>query len=247
VPAVLSNAAPEWDTFQQKNVSIKRDYFDELVALNGVEIVKHNFADYDFDNNAHEVHKSDFLRWHLLNTHGGVWSDFDILYTAPITAMKDNTDLNQSVDTALCPLKPPHKHTVGFMMSSQNNAFFQAIGKQAKLAYDPAVYQCMGSDLINDQFDTFESLGDAFDDNTFVFLDKNCVYSLTSKDIESFYCPVDQRIQKKMNSSAVIGFHWFAGHPLSQAFENEVTASNIDNYNNLLSTIIKDYNNETCN
>lgn len=247
IPAVLSNAAPEWDTFQQKNVNIKRDYFDKLIEITGIEITKHNFLDYGFDNNAHEVHKSDFLRWHLLNTHGGVWSDFDILYTAPITEIKDNTCLNQSVDTALCPLNPPHKHTVGFMMSSQGNAFFQAIGNQARAAYEPAVYQCMGSNLINDQFDTFESLGAAFNNNTFVFLDKNCVYSLTSKDIESFYRPVDQRLQKKMNSGAVIGFHWFAGHPLSQAFENDVTAENIDNYNNLLSTIIKDYNNETCN
>jgi hypothetical protein len=247
VPAVLSNAAPEWDTFQQKNINIQRDYFNELALIDNVEIVKHNFSDYNFDNNAHEVHKSDFLRWHLLNTHGGVWSDFDILYTASITSIKDNTEQNQSVDTALCPLKPPHKHTVGFMMSSQNNAFFQAIGEQARLAYDPAVYQCMGSDLINTQFDTFESFGAAFGSNSFVFLDKNCVYSLTSKDIESFYCPVDQKIQKKMSHSSVIGFHWFAGHPISQAFENELTVENVDNYNNLLSTIIKDYNNETCN
>jgi hypothetical protein len=246
VPAALSNAAPEWDTFQQKNINIKRDYFNELALIDNVEIVKHNFSNYNFDNNAHEVHKSDFLRWHLLDKHGGIWSDFDILYTAPVVAIKDNTTINHSVDTALCPLKPPHKHTVGFMMSSQNNAFFQAIGEQARLAYNPEVYQCMGSDLIN-CYDTFESFGKAFSSNTFVFLDKNCVYSLTSKDIESFYCAVDQKIQKKMNHSSVIGFHWFAGHPLSQAFENELTEENIDNYNNLLSTIIKDYNNETFN
>jgi len=240
VPAVLSNAAPEWDTFQQKNVNIKRDYFNELAAISGVDIVKHDFSSYNFDNNAHEVHKSDFLRWHLLAKHGGVWSDFDILYTAPMSNIKENTDLNQLVDTALCPLKPPHKHTVGFMLSSQNNVFFQAVGEQARLAYNPAVYQCMGSDLIN-KYDTFESFGEAFTSNTFVFLNKNCVYSLTSKDIESFYCDVDQKIQKKMNNTSVIGFHWFAGHPLSQAFENELTEENIDNYSNLLSTIIKGY------
>jgi hypothetical protein len=240
VPTIASNAAPEWDTFQQKNAQIQRDYFNKLVAINKVEIIKHNFSDYNFDNNAHEVHKSDFLRWHLLAQHGGVWSDFDILYTAPMCNLEENSESNHLVDTALCPLKPPQKHTVGFMLSSKNNVFFQTIGEQASSEYNPTVYQCMGSDLIN-QYNTFESFGEVFASNTFVFLNKNCVYSLTSKDIKSFYCEVDRKIQKKINNSSVIGFHWFAGHPLSQEFENELTEENIDNYNNLLSTIIKGY------
>jgi len=247
VPAFLSNATPAWDTFQQKNINIKHDYFDKLTDIKGVTIVKHDFSDYDFDNNAHEVHKSDFLRWHLLAKHGGLWSDIDILYTASMSWLAENTDSNHAVDTALCPLKPPHKHTVGFMLSSQGNNFFQYIGKLAQDAYNPATYQCMGSDLINDQFKTFDSFSETFANHKFVFLNKNCVYPVTSKNINYFYRAVDLDVRKKINHKNVVGYHWFAGHPQSQTFENEFTADNIDKYNNLLTTVIKEFQLETFN
>jgi hypothetical protein len=247
VPVVLSKATPAWDTFQQKNVNIRHDYFDKLTDINGVTIVKHDFLDYNFDNNAHEVHKSDFIRWHLLAKYGGLWSDIDILYTEPISCLKENTDSTHAVDTALCPLKPPHKHTVGFMLSCQGNKFFQYISEQAQSAYNPATYQCMGSDLINNRFKTFDSFVEKFTDHNFIFLNKNCVYPLTSKRIEMFYQTVDSEIKKTLNNTAIIGVHWFAGHPLSQEFENQLTPDNINEYNNLLSTIIKRYQHETFN
>jgi mannosyltransferase OCH1-like enzyme len=107
VPAIPSNAAPAWDTFQQKNVNIEHDYFSELSGIDGVTIVEHDFSDYDFDNNAHEVHKSDFLRWRLLSTEGGVWSDIDILYVKPMNSLVENVEeeYQQSIDAFLCNFK----------------------------------------------------------------------------------------------------------------------------------------------
>ena len=239
VPAFLSNASPAWDTFQQKNINITHDYFDKLTDIKGVTIVKHDFSDYNFDNNAHEVHKSDFLRWHLLSEHGGLWSDIDILYTASMSWLAENTDSNHEIDTALCPLKPPHKHTVGFMLSSQNNNFFQYIGELARTAYNPATYQCMGSDLINQRFKTFNSFAETFTNHNFIFLNKNCVYPLTSKNIDYFYRDVNIDVCKEINHKNVVGYHWFAGHPLSQEFENKFDKNNLDNYNNILVAILK--------
>jgi hypothetical protein len=43
-----------------------------------------------------------------------------------------------------------------------------------------------------------------------------------------------------------LGFHWFAGHPQSQIFENTLTANTVNEHNNLLSTVIKEYKFETC-
>jgi hypothetical protein len=71
------------------------------------------------------------------------------------------------------------------------------------------------------------------------------VYSITSKEIEMFYQSIDSRTQKKLSSTGTIGFHWFAGHPLSQQFENTLTLDNVGEYNNLLSTIIKEIPVET--
>jgi hypothetical protein len=242
-PKTLSMARPQWDSFQQKNSQVQQDYFDQL-ALLPVTIVQHDFARYKFDNQAHEVHKSDFLRWKLLSKQGGVWSDIDILYVQPMHQLLENCAEFSNVDTALCPLLPPGKHTIGFLMSSPGNNFFQSIGRRARSAYDPESYQCMGSNLINQRFRSLNQFQRQFKQNNFVFLDKACVYSIDSKSIEKFFQVPDQDIMKKLNNKKVIGFHWFAGHPLSQEFENILTADNVDQHNNILTTAIRNFTNE---
>ncbi len=197
VPQILSTAQPTWDSFQQKDINIAQDYFDQLSSLN-VDIVQHNFDEYKFNNQAHEVHKSDFLRWKLLGTVGGLWSDIDILYSQPITNLAENVPEYQNLDTGLVPLIPPSKHTVGFLLSSANNRFYQYISKIARAQYNPNLYQCMGSDLINTNFKTTESLSEKFPKQKFVFLNRHCVYSITSKTIEYFYQTVDLNVRKKI-------------------------------------------------
>jgi hypothetical protein len=245
MPTKLSRAKPAWDSFQQKDIDLASDYTAQLKSLD-VGIVYHDFGRYRFKNQAHEVHKSDFLRWRLLGQHGGLWSDIDILYTRPMDQLEENLPKNADIDAVLCPLNPPDKHTVGFLLSSANNKFFKHIAGLAKKEYNPNVYQCMGSDLINQRFKTFESFGEQFPTNQFMFLNRNCVYSITSKTIEMFYQSVDANISKKINNKSVIGFHWFAGHPRSQLFENALTADTVNEYDNLLSTVIKEYQHETC-
>ena len=70
------------------------------------------------------------------------------------------------------------------------------------------------------------------------------MYSIDSKSIEKFYQVPDQDIMKKLKNKKVIGFHWFAGHPLSQEFENTLTANNVDQHNNILTTAIRNFTNE---
>ena len=242
-PKILSTAQPKWDTFQQKNSLVQQDYFDQLAQL-PVTVIPHDFARYKFDNQAHEVHKSDFLRWKLLGKHGGVWSDIDILYVRPMHQLLENCAEFGKVDTALCPLLPPGKHTIGFLMSSPNNKFFQSLSRRARAAYDPETYQCMGSNLINQRFQSLDHFQRQFKQNNFVFLDKSCVYVIDSKSIEKFYQTPDAGILKKFNNKKVIGFHWFAGHPLSQELENQLTANNINQFNNILTTAIRKTLNE---
>jgi len=228
-PAVSSSAPAEWTN------SIKQDFRDQLGSLD-VTVVAHDFDSYGFTNQAHEVHKSDFLRWQLLAEQGGVWSDIDIFYTNPIDNLKENTVENSGVDVALCPLKPPHKHTVGFMLGSRANAFYQSIGQLAVANYNKDVYQCMGSDLINGRFETLESFGQQFPDNQFIFLDKRCVYTITSKTIELFY----QETNKRHNNSEIIGYHWFGGHPRSQEFENDLNPETVNKHSHFLARVIQE-------
>jgi hypothetical protein len=228
-PATNSQAPVTWTN------RIEQDFRDQINTLD-VTVVEHNFDLYGFTNQAHEVHKSDFLRWRLLADQGGVWSDIDIFYVGPIDNLRENTAENSGIDVALCPLKPPKKHTVGFMLAAKNNPFYQYIGQLAVENYNQDVYQCMGSDLINRRFETVETFDQQFPNTEFIFLDKKCVYTITSKTIESFYQPTN----KKHNSSEIIGYHWFGGHPRSQEFENTLIPATVNKHSHFLAQVIQE-------
>jgi hypothetical protein len=232
-PVTNSQAPSTWIN------NIKQD-FRNLISTLDVAVVEHDFDSYGFSNQAHEVHKSDFLRWRLLATEGGVWSDIDIFYIKPMECLEENNLQHANIGVALCPLKPPHKHTVGFMLASKHNAFYQYMSQVALLNYNPDVYQCMGSDLINGRFESFESFGRQFPNDQFVFLNKKSVYAITSKIIDYFYQPVDPALNKKFNSPQVIGYHWFGGHPQSQDFENNLQPETINDYNHFLARAIQE-------
>lgn len=48
------------------------------------EIIEVDLEELNFRNDVSEVYKSDFLRWFLLSTEGGLWSDMDVLYIKPM-------------------------------------------------------------------------------------------------------------------------------------------------------------------
>ena len=92
------NKVKSWKGNEQKDEYIGKDYFNELVKIDNVFI-----HDIDFDllnfkyNEASEVIKSDFFRLYILNKYGGLWSDFDIIYTNSIEeyySTKNTTNKN---------------------------------------------------------------------------------------------------------------------------------------------------------
>ena len=60
------------------------------------------------------------------------------------------------------------------------------------------------------------------------------------KEVHIIHAENRKEAQKKINSQQVVGFHWFAGHPLSQEFENNFNPETNNQYNNLLSTVVKE-------
>ena len=232
-PITDSQAPADWDN------NIKQDFRDQITMLD-VNVVEHNFDQYEFDNRAHEVHKSDFLRWRLLATEGGLWSDIDIFYVNPMECLEENTPHHANINVALCPLKPPHKHTVGFMLASEHNDFYKYMSKVALTNYHKDVYQCMGSDLLNAGLKHFEVFGQQFPANQFVFLNKKSVYVITSKTIDQFYQPTGTDSNKKFNSTPIIGYHWFGGHPQSQQFETDLQPETLTDYTHFLARKIQE-------
>jgi hypothetical protein len=236
VPAVLSRNEPTWNSNEQKDLLIVKDYFDQLADLN-IKIIKHDFAD-SIGNDSHEVHKSDFLRWEILYKEGGLWSDIDIIYNNPMSNLKENIDSNAVASIILCPYRN-NNHSVGFMLSSKDNDFFRHIHELAKTHYNPEKYQSIGSSLLDDNFHRKRKIDAQFPKLPSMYIDEKCVYALNVERIPDFYIDMNTELENTINDTEVVGFHWYAGHPLSQAFESKLDVENLDNYNNILSTAIK--------
>lgn len=103
----------------------------------------------DFPQDMTEVHRSDLLRWRLLHTMGGFWSDIDIVYFRPMLDLK----LDYSSDALLCWGEIPelaHWQAIGFLAGAPGSPLFKAMEELGlALAKVPALdYQEFGTNLL---------------------------------------------------------------------------------------------------
>ena len=73
-----------WTSHEQKLKYTENCYLSELKRIKNLIIRKVDFNKIGFYNEASEVIKSDYFRYHILQKYGGVWSDMDIMYTNSI-------------------------------------------------------------------------------------------------------------------------------------------------------------------
>lgn len=238
-PKIVGSIEETWETNEQKGSDIQVDYFDQLSNLN-VEIIQHDFEEYGFTNNAHEVHKSDFIRWYLLGTEGGLWSDFDILYYRPMDELLENKQDNRNATASICYYTDPYWVSIGFILSSSNNEFYQHIHKLSKDNFDKKQYQSIGCKLFENEYTTpFELTNSNF---KLLTLKPISVYPLDAFNVRYYYRPIKKKVLTLLNNKEVIGFHWFGGHKDSRDLENNLTPNNLLDYDNILSLIIQRLN-----
>lgn len=56
------------------------------------------------DDHMREVYRSDLIRWFLLRTHGGLWSDMDIIYLRSLESMDWNNQTNAQIKSLGLPV-----------------------------------------------------------------------------------------------------------------------------------------------
>ena len=140
-PIETSDASP-WKE-QQADPITGRDWFDELSPY--AEICTFDFALLGIPPETPEVIKSDCLRWHLLHTFGGLWSDFDIVYVKPMWEPGASADawLSQHTDFRGQPF-----FTIGFMLAAAGCPFIGAVLREALDTFNPSEYQSAGSEAL---------------------------------------------------------------------------------------------------
>ncbi|BCS83202.1 putative glycosyltransferase [Cotonvirus japonicus] len=216
-----------WVTTEQKTKYIGRDYWDDLIKLPNVKIITMDFKNIGFDNDISEVIKSDYIRWYILSTVGGIWSDMDILYINSL----DNTIFNdeKDFDTMIFDINETEQYyPIGFFMASPNNLFFKKLLNLAKTYYDPTKYQSIGATMIKKIWPKNSNIIKDFPNLKLLIEDKYIYlpYEWTELD-KLFDYECTENLRKK-----TIGIHWFNGSESAKNYQN-----NFDKLLNKNSTI----------
>lgn len=223
-----SNTTMSWWSHEQKYDITCKDFFPELMEL-PIDKCSVDFEDFGFKNDMSEVHKSDFIRLHLLSTIGGVWSDLDIFYIKPMSTLYFNSITNKNIETFYCDHR--YGHSIGFMIASQGNKWFKKLMEIAKKEYNPLQYQALGAVIYNKYFNTFEAVNSI---TPAINMSMDVVYPHDASNIESI---LDTNTPKFTDET--IGLHWYAGSPIWKDFMNR-TNGGLDNLpNNVIGNLLK--------
>jgi hypothetical protein len=209
------------------------DWFPALKSL-PIEQQEVDFVDHEFGNDIAEVHKSDYLRLHLLATQGGLWSDMDIIYFRPITALAVNVEINKDKDTFVCmAFHGNYNHSAGFLMATQESRYYDILKRKCLSEYNPNNYQGIGVEMFNKYYPDMASINKVC---SAVNIGMEAVYAHDALHVPEFFSSSVTRFTK--NS---IGVHWYAGHPLWAKFI-ELTNGGIKNLgNSIICNVLKQF------
>jgi len=228
-----------WVTSEQKIEYTGKDYYPELKKLDYVNINKFDFKDIGIDENTSEVFKSDILRWHLLDTVGGGWSDMDVLYIKPLEELElEGTLLTGTLDEIeTVVVFDGYHHIIGFYLTKPNVGLFKTIFEESKVRLNIREYQSVGSSLLMRMYPT-----------TNVLVQKNPSLKICNLPMDIIYPYNDSKINQLFNSddmslltNRTVGIHWYNGSHISKEFNNNYDPSDSDK-KNVITELIKKYN-----
>jgi len=222
-----------WTTTEHKyKVKIKKDYYEKLKEL-PITFIEIDFKLLNIDNRLPEVHKSDYLRWYLLSTIGGLWSDMDIIYFDSINKININQKYNKKVDTIVC--YNPGYFSIGFMLSSSSNDFYKDLWEKSQSGvYKSTDYQTLGVQLMKPLMKDITYIKEKYSHLKIANLLMENVYSYTSYMLNLLY----NSTNLEYIIDETIGVHWYAGSPLASKSINEITHENYKLFNNVVAKVV---------
>lgn len=218
-----------WITYENKEQSSDyTDFFPELKKL-PIEFETIDMNKYYINNNIPEVHKSDFIRLIQLHQIGGLWSDMDIIYLKSMNNFYLNRPENRDIETFIC--NNEYGHSIGFMMGSEGNKFFQSLSNLALGEYDSHFYQTLGAKLYNKHFSTTEAIERL---SSVMNISMDVVYPVRAGNEKVLLDTKPINITEK-----TLGIHWFAGHPQWNNFSRITDGGLNVNPNTIIGKLIK--------
>lgn len=217
------------------------DYFDRISKLN-VIVENVQFPD-DFKDKfkvISPIHESDLYRYYKLYNDGGFYSDMDVLYFRPMDLVY-NEIISQGSNTIL--YQCSGYVAIGFLGATKGNLFYKDLMLSASNMHNYNAYQSYGVELIYKFFGISgnnllidNKIENKYDELKVYVISKSLIYHYDWTTIEHTY-----RAPLGINSFDLnsIGYHWYAGNPISQKFNNLLNENNYTNYEIAFSEITK--------
>lgn len=231
---IKRNEHISWVTHEQKKKYVGTDYFNELKKIQNVNI---HYIDTDLlpfeHKDASEVIKSDYFRLYMLNRFGGLWSDFDIIYTSNIEKYYSDKNLNTAKNMILynytCMINAGFKvYPVGMFLSKKNNSVLTTILKYINLFYDKTNYQCLGCTMFQNIFNHYNkhnmlktiftemNLKELYIDNA------DCYLKVKWNQLDIFYKNKNVDTSLFEQDANIFCIHWFNGADASKEYCNNL-------------------------
>jgi hypothetical protein len=157
--------------------------------------------------------RSNFFKWDMLSK-GCYYSDMDIVFTR---SMDDIYEQTKNFDAGL---SFQDYFSIGFMFGSVDNALFKKIYENACRTFDPTTYQGAGVDTLYRRWKNLAQMQDEFPQVKIFNVPKFWFYYFDHLHIPMVF-EEDNFLAMPVES---YGIHWYAGSPLSQKFNNIISA-----------------------
>lgn len=221
-----------WKGDEQKVDYVGKDYFDELKKIVNVNIHYIDFNTLPFKfKDASEVIKSDFFRLYVLNKYGGLWSDFDIIYTNNVInwhTRKLSAQKNMILYRYDIPNIPKHHvYPIGLFLSKKMNSVLTTILVNIHKFYNPDNYQCLGASMFQFLFNpsSYEQSKDILNKMKLVELemaDATCYLPIKWNELNMLYKDSSIKPSIYETNDNVFGIHWFNGAADSKNYCNNL-------------------------
>lgn len=215
-PTTFDETPGKWTTLEHRVPIDARDYWPEAGRL-PVKIMTS-----DKWPGLHEVLRSDRLRWEILARDGGAWSDMDIVYLKPLSALPFNAPRTAGLDFTVS--LGDFLHSIGFILAAPGNPFYKHVNESAARCTREDLYQGYGSALLNRDFKTLADIHKRFPLATTANLPTETFYAYATHVVtETLY---GSRSGRVMTGPDSVGVHWYAGHPRAAQAVNVLTHEN---------------------
>lgn len=210
-----TSAHSTWKTGEHPNHYKGYDYLQDL------DCQVFDFAAVGIPENLPEVHKSDLLRWYLLGTEGGIWSDMDIIYSKPITKNMEENWCGAGLCKYDANRMGKEYQAIGFLTSEGpwGKLFFtQLFNLGLSKVHTNLTYQAFGAELLDEFLLTWKNGA-----RTPFYHNPELVYYYhTCFDMKRYFESTGLPLKL-----ACLGYHWYAGNPQVAKQEARINKDNI--------------------